>query len=280
MKFENIDIYKHKIGVYKITNIVTNKYYIGSSSVSFYTRYLHHRSELRRNKHKNKRLQNSWNKHTESNFVFSVIEECDKNDIESREQYFINVMNATNNIFGYNINPLASRVDTSSVEFKLGRKKTSEILKERSRKFKLWKSKLIADSELSDKELSCFKDWLKPAWNKGKSHSEDIRKKLSESAKCRKITKEGSIKRKTAIRKKLPEIYVYKDNTLVGVWNSIPDLCDESKNKDFKLINYMTFRNPKGRNGYEAHILKSFNVNKSIKTKNLYKGLLFSNVLL
>lgn len=49
-------------GVYCIKNIKNNKLYIGSTTVQFVKRLNLHVWELNSNKHKNKYLQNSWNK--------------------------------------------------------------------------------------------------------------------------------------------------------------------------------------------------------------------------
>lgn len=62
------------MGIYKIINVVNNKFYIGSA-VNFSRRKARHFSELRHNKHNNRWLQASWNKHGEQAFVFVVVEE-------------------------------------------------------------------------------------------------------------------------------------------------------------------------------------------------------------
>lgn len=61
-------------GIYKIINIVNNKFYIGST-VNTKRRRARHFSELRTNKHNNKYLQTAWNKYGESSFIFIVVEE-------------------------------------------------------------------------------------------------------------------------------------------------------------------------------------------------------------
>ena len=61
-------------GIYKIINIVNNKYYVGSS-INLGRRKSKHFSELRHNKHNNKYLQNAWNKYGEGSFIFVVVEE-------------------------------------------------------------------------------------------------------------------------------------------------------------------------------------------------------------
>jgi group I intron endonuclease len=71
-KEERLKILKN-CGIYIIKNLVNNKIYIGSS-VNIGNRFNQHKNSLRKNKHHNKYLQKSWNKHGEENFEFIVIE--------------------------------------------------------------------------------------------------------------------------------------------------------------------------------------------------------------
>lgn len=59
--------------IYQITNMENGKYYIGSAE-SFEKRMWQHKSDLRRNVHKNPRLQAAWNKYGADAFVFEVLE--------------------------------------------------------------------------------------------------------------------------------------------------------------------------------------------------------------
>lgn len=63
-----------KMGIYKIINVVNNKFYVGSA-VNFSRRKTRHFSELRTNKHNNRYLQAAWDKYGEAAFVFVVVEE-------------------------------------------------------------------------------------------------------------------------------------------------------------------------------------------------------------
>lgn len=63
-----------KSGIYKIINIVNNKFYVGSA-VNLSRRKARHFSELRNNRHNNKHLQAAWLKYGEKSFVFVVVEE-------------------------------------------------------------------------------------------------------------------------------------------------------------------------------------------------------------
>jgi group I intron endonuclease len=63
-------------GIYKIINVVNNKFYVGSA-VDLKRRRIRHFSELRTGKHNNKHLQAAWNKYGESAFIFVVLEKVD-----------------------------------------------------------------------------------------------------------------------------------------------------------------------------------------------------------
>jgi group I intron endonuclease len=70
----NMGVALKKIAVYRIRNIVSGKFYIGSSS-NLYERWRTHRQQLRSGKHSNHHLQASWLKHGEEAFKFEILEE-------------------------------------------------------------------------------------------------------------------------------------------------------------------------------------------------------------
>lgn len=82
-----------KAGIYKITFKGVNRPYIGSSS-NISQRKSQHLYLLRRDNHPNPKLQNYYNKYTENNLEFIVIEtilnENDFNYICHREQEYLN----------------------------------------------------------------------------------------------------------------------------------------------------------------------------------------------
>lgn len=61
-------------GIYKIINIVNNKFYIGSS-INIEQRWKTHKKELKRGVHHSRHLQNAWNKYGQENFIIEIIEE-------------------------------------------------------------------------------------------------------------------------------------------------------------------------------------------------------------
>lgn len=83
---------KDTIGIYKITNTVNNKIYIGRSA-QMEVRWKCHLNNLVKNKHINPHLQNAWNKYGGCAFVFEVIEIVVQVDnLQSREHYYIETM--------------------------------------------------------------------------------------------------------------------------------------------------------------------------------------------
>ena len=88
-------------GIYCIENKANNTKYVGKS-IELNNRWDKHISGLRRNKHDNKYLQNSWNKHGEDSFIFYILEECDKSVLSEREIYYIKELN-TKRPDGYNL---------------------------------------------------------------------------------------------------------------------------------------------------------------------------------
>ena len=90
-------------GVYKIVNSINGRFYIGSS-ININKRWNEHRRMLNKNKHDNKFLQNSWNKHGEKMFTFNIIEHVgDINLLLVREQYYLDLFKSDHKKLLYNI---------------------------------------------------------------------------------------------------------------------------------------------------------------------------------
>lgn len=75
------------IGIYTIRNIQDNKRYIGQS-VNIEKRFITHRSSLNKGSHFNKHLQYAWNKYGKEQFVFEVVEICEKCSLNDKETYW------------------------------------------------------------------------------------------------------------------------------------------------------------------------------------------------
>lgn len=133
--------------IYKITNILDGKFYIGSTS-NYKQRKSQHFTELRSNKHANPRLQNAFNKYGEENFIIEVLEEVDgQNSLIPREQFYLDTLKPF-----YNIRKIADR--NSGIRFKYStpppRKRKAVIQYDKNLNFiKEWESGVQAGKALN-----------------------------------------------------------------------------------------------------------------------------------
>ena len=171
---------ERKSGIYCIENIQTNKKYIGQS-VSIEDRWSKHMSELNNGLHHNDYLQKAWNKYGKESFNFTVLEYCDIDKLNDRERYYIEYYDTMNRDKGYNLKSGGQDHNTCSEEIK---KKLSNSIR-----------KSYLDSKLKKvRSKDAIKQWSNPEIRKkmiknngmyGKHHSEEARKKISDSAKGR-----------------------------------------------------------------------------------------------
>lgn len=92
--------------IYKITNLVNNKVYIGQTIKTFKRRVGQHLSGLRKGTHRNPYLQQSFKKHGESAFSFEILEQFDSEmnfDLDNLERYWIKFYDSMTREKGYNI---------------------------------------------------------------------------------------------------------------------------------------------------------------------------------
>lgn len=99
-----------KSGVYKITNIESGRFYIGSSK-EIETRFTDHKNDLKKNNHTNVILQRSWNKHGPDKFIFEIVEECASDKCLILEQKYLDLLRPYSGV-GYNINKGANGGDS------------------------------------------------------------------------------------------------------------------------------------------------------------------------
>lgn len=146
------------IGIYQILNTTNGKRYIGQS-INIESRLSHHKEMLINNQHFNKHLQNSFNKYGLENFIFEVLEECNKEELSTRERYYIKLYNSMNE--GYN--------KTSGGENIPGWQQSDEVRHKISEKLKV--NNAMHRPEIAKKA------------NSDRIWSDESRKKLSESRK-------------------------------------------------------------------------------------------------
>lgn len=184
----SIDELKKMCGVYKITNIVNGKIYIGSS-MNLGRRFNDHKNQLSRKKHSNKYLQNSWNKYGYESFTFEVIEIVnDFEDLLKREQYWIDNLNVIDKKIGYNISPTAGSTyglkdseETKRKKSEISRQYFLNLTSEQRKKIgeKISKSKLEKHHKMSD-ESRMKMSIAKKGKNTGKRPKE-VGEKISKS---------------------------------------------------------------------------------------------------
>lgn len=87
----------NKSGIYKIVNLNNNKVYIGSAT-NLYGRLHHHVWSLNNNRHNNKFLQKTWNKHGQQAFKYEVLATCPKEYLLKLEQWFLDTQHPDYNL--------------------------------------------------------------------------------------------------------------------------------------------------------------------------------------
>lgn len=84
-------------GIYKILNTVNGKFYVGSS-VQIESRIFKHLAQLRKGKHNNWHLQSAYTLDGEDAFDFILLEGCDRADLLTREQHYMDTLEPEYNI--------------------------------------------------------------------------------------------------------------------------------------------------------------------------------------
>lgn len=95
------------IGIYKVTNLINNKVYIGQS-VHIETRWKSHQNDYNNINYSgyNTMFYNAIRKYGINNFKFEIIEECNLNELNEKETYWIKYYNSYigfQNCNGYNM---------------------------------------------------------------------------------------------------------------------------------------------------------------------------------
>lgn len=85
------------MGIYKITNTINRKVYIGKSID------IEERWRQERYKQPNLHFANAVKKYGIENFSFEVLEECSEEQLDDKEKFYIKEYNSTDENLGYNI---------------------------------------------------------------------------------------------------------------------------------------------------------------------------------
>lgn len=155
-------------GIYLIKNLINGKVYTGSAC-NLKKRWNEHRCRLKKGTHHSPKLKNAWNKYGEDNFLFITIEYCDRDNLITHEQFWIDFYDSFNN--GYNSTPKAG----SNIG-KIFSQEHKNKLKESAKK------RVYTDY---DRQRMSEGAIGKTPWNKGKKdiYSKETLKKMSDSRK-------------------------------------------------------------------------------------------------
>lgn len=154
------------VGVYKITNLINGKCYIGSSR-DVTKRWSEHKRQLKNGNHHSEYLQRAYNKYGINNFEYSLLCICSVEDLLINEQKYFDEISPE-----YIIHKIAGR--------SIGYKHTDEakkIIKE--------KRKLQAPNKCSDETKLKISES-----NKGRKFTNEHKKKLSDAKRGKKLSQE------------------------------------------------------------------------------------------
>lgn len=125
-------------GIYKITNLVNNKVYIGQS-VNILKRFVAHRNRAFNPKSPQygNYFYKSIRKYGLKNFKFEIIEKCNKEELNKKEQEYIALYKSNQSEFGYNL----TEGGEASTYSKINKEEVEEIYK------------LLKETDLSQAEI-------------------------------------------------------------------------------------------------------------------------------
>lgn len=111
------------VGIYKITNLINKKIYIGQS-INIEKRWQAHRTRPfnKNDSQYDSPLYRSIRFYGLNNFSFEVLEECEKEELNDREIFYIDYFQSFNNEKGYNLTkggyspPLNSKISDSDLK--------------------------------------------------------------------------------------------------------------------------------------------------------------------
>ena len=259
-------------GVYEIKNIVNNKRYVGSTTMSFTKRLDHHRCLLRNGTHKNAHLQRAWNMYGEDNFEFNILEVVDVCCTLEIEQIYLDACEDC-----YNINPLASGTPNLSKETIEKRSKSFTIFIQEAMGYyhKIKVGELLIEDVDKKFHKMINQRLTATIWNKGKDSSEIDYSFLKGVPKT--VTEKSMQARKNnskTAREKYPNIFVYDlGGNFLKEFRSAPDIEEWSSTEENNFPILSRFK--KERMGVPLNKLLAVCIIKAVNNKTSYKGLFF-----
>ena len=187
---------KKDIGIYKFTNKINGKVYIGQTRY-LNSRYREHKSELINGIHHNEYLQKSVNKYGFDNFDYEIICRCNEDELDEKELYYINLYDSTNRNKGYNIHSGGENNRLSKETIEKIRKShygtNSKLTPKQVESIKLELLEGFTDKELADKynvdHTTINKIGRCKNWKQVRSDLNDKNEKIKKNKKDKEIAK-------------------------------------------------------------------------------------------
>lgn len=204
------------IGVYKISNTLSGRYYIGYST-NIDRRFCVHRSKLKQNCHDNIFLQRAYNLDGEDKFIYDIIHICDTDEeAKEIELKYLTDLSIRDMLYNLNYNNSGGDLMTNHPDKKIIREK---ILKSHA--------DTIIKMSLEERKEKFGKCGEKNGMY-GKTHTEEVRQKMSQLKKGNTYCKGKKLSDET--KQKLSNIrknnYTGEDNPFFGKHHT-----DETKEK-------------------------------------------------
>lgn len=221
-----------KSGVYVCRNLVNGKVYVGSS-VYVANRIKFHKTALRSGYCHNCHLQSAWNKYGESSFEFRLLENCPPELCIEREQVWIDKLQASNRLHGYNLAPRARNTlglkmtETAKANMSKAMQKISGDISARMKGNKNGKNNTKPKSEEHKAKIRAAsqKQWADPeararmsAIKKARyATDEDLKKRLSEANRGKTQSAETVAKRVAKLRGQKRDWSKYHERKALGL---------------------------------------------------------------
>ena len=199
--------------IYKIVNLVNDKFYVGSTT-NQKERFRAHRKQLRKNRHHCPHLQSAWNKYGEEKFDFRVVEEVPTSEsLQAVEDRWLK--EHVGKPYCYNAGYTSNAPWRNAPKEKHPRFGTVRPAEEREAISKTLKAYYAANyynhprvgkfhSDETKAKISATKKANPSTYWLGRAHSEETKRKLSEAQKGkpkapgRRVSEEGMAKIRAA----------------------------------------------------------------------------------
>lgn len=193
--------------IYKITNKVNNKVYIGQTIRTIEERYQRHLVEAKR--HTNRPLYDSMNHYGYDNFSVEQIVEAPEEELNALEAFYISYYNSATSTFGYNLTlggdafkgtfseETKKRIAEKVSKALKGRKQSKELVEKRAVKLRGQKRTIEQRQRFSEAQKSRDPN----TFARGFTVPQETRDRISQTLTGQVQSEETKLKRKESISK-------------------------------------------------------------------------------